>query len=146
MLSDVGWEDRDWAKWSDEDRARFLSPDTGAFRSRDIVLLVLLLTAIATFGFAQFHGFQLVHMRPAPESPVVYGTGLAHWPGSSQQLTCTAMTTGTSGRQSCTSWSVIGPGQRAVPAVPLPAQTHCSSSKVDQQTGEWVCMDPAPNA
>ncbi len=146
MLWDVSWEDRDRAKWTPDERARFLSPEAGASRVRHLVLLAMLMSAVATLGFSEFHGFRFVHAQQAPQSPVVYGTGLAHWRGSSQQLTCTAMTTDTSGRQSCTSWSLIQPGQRLVPAVQLPTTPYCSAAEVDQQAGAWVCMDPAPNA
>jgi hypothetical protein len=146
MLWDVSWEERDWATWTPEERARFLSPDAGPAPVRHLVLLAVLLTAVATLGFSEFHGFRFVHAQQAPQSPIVYGSGLAHWRGSSQQLTCTAMTTSSTGHQFCTSWSLIGPGQRAVQAEQLPSTPHCSAAQVDQEAGAWVCVDPAPNA
>jgi hypothetical protein len=89
-----------------------------------------------------FHLFRFVAQQaPAqvPRATIVYGTGLAHMNGQSEAMTCTAMDMNAQGVQSCTSWTILSPGQHAVQAGALPAGTACLAAQVDQHTGRWVC-------
>jgi hypothetical protein len=89
-----------------------------------------------------FHLFRFVAQQaPAqvPRATIVYGTGLAHMNGQSEAMTCTAMDMNAQGVQSCTSWTILSPGQQAVQAGALPVGTACLAAQVDQHTGRWVC-------
>jgi hypothetical protein len=148
----VGWQDRDWAKWDDRERAHFLGAAPAPTRRRvavatsELTLLAVLVSAAGTFLISHFHLQQrLLSLHPAPVvSPprVIYGTGLGHFKGSPQEMTCTAMATKADGSQTCTTWSYVMPGQRMQQAAPLPPGTDCSAVEVDQQLGRWACTAP----
>jgi hypothetical protein len=126
----MGRRDRDWA--TSADGFSVLSPTWR--RARDIALLAVVGTGLATWGFLHF-----THLKPhlpSLRSAVVYGSGHTTLPGDSRPATCTAIA-----NQVCTAWTVVLLGQRAVRAQPLPPGTPCSSAKVDQHAGRWVCAD-----
>jgi len=49
------------------------------------------------------------------------------------------MATDARGVESCTEWTLLSPGQRAVQATQLPVGTTCPAVVADQQSGRWVC-------
>jgi hypothetical protein len=105
-------------------------------------MLVSLGLSLATW---HFHLFRFVAQQaPAqvPRATTVYGTGLTHMTGQSDAMTCTAMAIN-QGIQTCTSWTILSPGQQAVQAAPLPAGIACLSAQVDQHAGRWVCLAQA---
>jgi hypothetical protein len=153
----VGWEDRDWAKWTDDERARFYggggfhrgggsfdeSP-TGSRRSSSILLaIVVSIVLSALIGFTNLNRVDLpgrAHAAAASERrPVLYGTEVRSDDAGSP-LTCTSMVTVAAGSWSCTEWSIVMPGQRAVLAAPLTPGTRCAFAKVDQSAGRWLCQ------
>jgi hypothetical protein len=161
----VGWRERDWARWTDEERARYLSSSSGVAgtgvrvhepklgygacqrsRLREVTLLAMAVSLAASLATWHFHLFRFV-VNPAPShaprSTIVYGSGLAHLNGQSQEMTCTAMTTNAQGSELCTTWTLLLPGQQAVQATSLPAGASCSAVTADQQAGRWACA-PAP--
>lgn len=147
----LGWQDRDWAKWTDEERTRFLGTSGRAPRiagpagqRREITLLAMLVSLVVSVLLAHSHLFGWLAARPAHQSAqhvpaIVYGTGLAHVNGASQEMTCTAMATNAAGVEVCTAWTPLFPGQQAVQAAALPAGTSCPAVAADQHTGRWVC-------
>jgi hypothetical protein len=157
----VGWRERDWARWTDEERARYLGsstrvagagvpvhePEFGyeacqASRRRELTLLAMVVSLAASLVSWHFHLLRFVAHpapAPAPRATVVYGTGLAHLNGQSQEMTCTAMTTNAQGSEVCTAWTLLLPGQQAVQAASLPAGANCAMVTADQQAGRWVC-------
>jgi hypothetical protein len=149
----MGWQDRDWAKWTDEERDRYLGGTTvsapgrpeacgrASSRRTEATLLAVLVSLAVSLAGWHFHLFRLPALtHPAvvvPTTPVVYGTGLAQ--NGASQMTCTAMATDARGGESCTAWTILGPGQRAVQATPLPAGTACPAVVADQRSGRWMC-------
>jgi hypothetical protein len=153
----VGWHDRDWAKWTDEERAGYLTGSTrvgasdrvgGVSSHRGVTLLAMLLSLGLSLVTWHFHLLRFVGQHaPArvPLSSIVYGTGLAHFNGQSQEMTCTAMAVNGQGVQSCTMWTFLSPGQQAMQAAALPEGTNCAAVQADQHTGRWVCTARASN-
>ena len=155
----MGWQDRDWAKWTDEERERFLGDVRAPVQIRggwthagharlhlrspriEVTLLAVLASLAVSLVGWQLDLFRLpIATHPAgvaPAAPVVYGTGLAH--SGTSQLTCTAVTTDARDVESCTDWTILLPGQRAVEAMPLPVGTTCRAVVADQRSGHWVC-------
>lgn len=138
-------QDRQW-EWTDGERGDGLGATRPAQRrlsvvarlgSRREVTLLALLVSLAG-AFAGWHA-RLV-ARPAPPA-VVYGTGLAHMSGTSQEMTCTAMAEKPDGSELCTRWTVLRPGQQAVQARLLD-DMQCPAVEADQATGRWACTVP----
>jgi hypothetical protein len=158
----VGWRDRDWARWTDEERASYLTGSTrmGAsapagqrfgFRQssqRGVTLFAMLVSLGLSLLTWHFHLLRFVGQHApaqAPLSTIVYGTGLAHFNEGSQEMTCTAMAANGQGIESCTTWTLLSPGQQPVQAAALPTGTNCTAVQADQHTGRWVCTAPASN-
>ncbi|HEY5058469.1 MAG TPA: hypothetical protein VII51_05575 [Gaiellaceae bacterium] len=156
----MGWQDRDWAKWTAEERADYVggapAPARAPLRIQTLggatsrttgtIFLAAVASLVVTVIVSQFH---LVHLpaasqatASAPLAPLVYGTGLAHLgAATTQEMTCTAMTTAR-GAESCTTWTYLVAGQRAVQAAPLPTGVSCPVVEADQSLGRWVCASP----
>ena len=145
----MGWQERDWAKWTDEERDRFLAGASAPPRMRlgvrsrrnELTLLALLVSLAASLAGWQFHLFSLpishTPVRTVPTAPVVYGTDLAH--NGASDMTCTAMVADAGGAESCTVWTILVSGQRAVEAMQPRAGSTCLAVIADQHTGQWVC-------
>jgi hypothetical protein len=137
--TDVGWQDRDWAKWTDEERARFVGGGTGGpSKSGSIApgaFLAVIVSLVATVAFLH-HPITLRDRANRPS--VVYGSGFMQLQDG-ERVTCTAMSRDGAGATRCMTWTILQNGQRPAPAMPLQPGTTCTAIVVDQRAGRWTC-------
>ena len=131
----MGWQDRDWAKWTDEERARFVGGGTSGVGIVPGALLAIVVSLVATVVLT--HPFRPT--RPTP--PPLYGSGVVDQLMGHRTM-CTKMEL-VSGTWTCDVWSMLLPGQQALPAAPLSGGGLCAAAAVDQPSRRWICVTPS---
>ena len=147
----MGWQDRDWAKLNEQELAQIYGGrGRRTPRVREGAATAIVVSALATLVLGRAHLLPFAargsSYDPVYPQHIIYGirgtaAGKPNDPGGTNTA-CTTASLAANQAWQCQAWAVDVARYPIV--APGSYDGTCPEAKVDQASGRWLCISPAP--